>query len=499
MSSLIRRILINQSTRIIFLIFIFFVSIVVYFLIYNYTNQIDLYKQIQYDRMNSIVRTLSISIDGDTHNYLMKTHKTKDAIKTNEEDHIYESIHKRLKKIQQINRVESTIYTLVYDSASNTFQYGISSTSPFFRHQYKKYPPILKEKFKEGAIIPLYETENGTWISAFAPILNNENKVVAIVEADVKFNDFITKARAKVFKSLALSLVFIVIIGFFLYRSIKKILRKEEEVKRYLIRQKQEIEEKNKDIVDSINYSKKIQDSFFPSKDQINNCLVNNFIFFKPRDIVSGDFYWHHEFEDGSQVFAVSDCTGHGVPGAMMSVIGCTLLNEIVKINKCTRPDFILEQLDNGIEKFFKNENSGNNQLDGMDISTCYVDSSKKILKYAGAFRQLVMVRNNILTEFKANRFPIGGGGLYSKSKFDLHKIDIQKDDQFFMFTDGYVDQFGGDNGKKIGAKNFKELLLEVSTLETDKQEKRIAEFFSNWKGKVNQIDDVLIFGFAFK
>lgn len=499
MSSLIRRILINQSTRIIFLIFIFFVSIVVYFLIYNYNNQIKLYEQIQYDRMNSIVRTLSISIDGDTHNYLMKSYRSKDAIKTNEQNRIYLSLHERLKKIQEYNHVKSTIYTLVFDSTSQTFQYGISSTNPFFRHHYKKYPPILKQKFNQGAIIPLYETENGTWISAFAPILNSENKVVAVVEADVKFNDFITEARTKIIKSLAFSTIIILIIGFFLYRSIKKILRKEEEIKRFLIRQKQEIEEKNKDIVDSINYSKKIQDSFFPSKDQINNCLVNNFIFFKPRDIVSGDFYWHHEFEDGSQVFAVSDCTGHGVPGAMMSVIGCTLLNEIVKINKCTRPDFILEQLDNGIEKFFKNESSSNNQLDGMDISICYVDKDKKILKYAGAFRQLVMVRNNILSEFKANRFPIGGGGLYSKSKFDLHKIEIQKGDQFFMFTDGYVDQFGGNNGKKIGARNFKSLLLEVSGLETQKQEKRIAEFFSNWKGKVNQIDDVLIFGFAFK
>lgn len=499
MSSLIKRILINQSTRIIFLIFIFFVSIVVYFLIYNYNNQIKLYEQIQYDRMNSIVRTLSISIDGDTHNYLMKKYKTKDAVKTNEQDHIYLSIHNRLKKIEQINHVGSTIYTLVFDSTSNTFQYGISSTSPFFRHQYKKYPPILKEKFNEGAIIPLYETENGTWISAFAPILNSENKVVAIVEADVKFNDFITKARTKIFKSLALSMVFILIVGFFLYRSIKKILRKEEEIKRFLIQQKHEIEEKNKDIVDSINYSKKIQDSFFPSTAQIDNSLKDNFIFFKPRDIVSGDFYWHFEFDDGSQVFAVSDCTGHGVPGAMMSVIGCTLLNEIVKINHCKSPDLILEQLDNGIDKFFKNDSSDNNQLDGMDISICYVDKDKKILKYAGAFRQLVLVRKNELTEFKANRFPIGGGGLYSKSSFDLHNIEIQNGDQFFMFTDGFVDQFGGQVGKKIGARNFKDLLLEVSRLDSKLQEKRIAEFFSKWKGKVNQIDDVLIFGFAFK
>lgn len=222
MSSLIKRILINQSTRIIFLIFIFFVSIVLYFLIYNYNNQIKLYEQIQYDRMNSIVRTLSISIDGDTHNYLMNKYKTKDDVKTNEQDQIYLSIHNRLKKIEQINHVGSTIYTLVFDSASNTFQYGISSTSPFFRHHYKKYPPILKEKFKEGAIIPLYETENGTWISAFAPIVNSKNEVVAIVEADVKFNDFISDARSKVFKSLAFSMVFILVLGFFLYRSIKK-------------------------------------------------------------------------------------------------------------------------------------------------------------------------------------------------------------------------------------------------------------------------------------
>ncbi len=447
--------------------------------------------------MNSIVRTLSISIDGDTHQYLMKKFKNKDGIKTNEQNRIYKSIHDRLYEVQKINKTGSTIYTLVYDSLSKEFQYGVSSSAPFYRHVYKEYPQILKDKFKKGAIIPLYKTENGEWISAFAPIFNSKNEVVAVVEADVSFMEFIRLARAKIFTNIGYSGIVILLIALLLYRSVKRILKKEEQVKRLLISQKKVIEEKNKDITDSINYAKKIQESILPSKKQIDQTLPKNFILYMPRDIVSGDFYWYYQFTDGSKVIVVGDCTGHGIPGALMSVIGCSLLNEIVKQQQVKSPAEILKLLDEGVSRSLGNDGNSDEQLDGMDVSICYINSAYTELVFSAALRPLLQIRNNQIIEYKGNRFPIGGGTLYQKKAFDETVISIQKDDLFYMYTDGYIDQFGGENGKKLRTKNFKEFLLENKDLAFSAQSRQLENFINAWKGAEEQNDDILVLGFA--
>jgi serine phosphatase RsbU (regulator of sigma subunit) len=481
------------------MIFLFVIAIVLYFLATSYFEKIALYEQIQYDKMSAISNTLAQNIDGDLHQNILKTYKHKNDILSNEQDSNYQKIHTQLISAEKKNKTRSTIYTLVYNPIEKEFRYGVSSASkPFYRHKYLKFPPILKEKFRKGAIIPCYETENGIWISSFSPILNSDNEVVGVVEADVKFNEFISMARKNILKSSLISLFVILIIALFLYRSVKKILIQDEKTRQLLLNQKKQIEEKNQDITDSINYAKRIQDAILPTKEEIKAGINDFFILFKPRDIVSGDFYWYHRFEDGSQIIAVGDCTGHGIPGALVSVIGSSLLNEIVKQREIKDPGKILDLLDIGVSNGLGSNSKHSDQRDGMDISICYINSDKNHLTFSGAFRPLLLVRGSNMKEFKGDRFPIGGGDLYNKSPFSNINIEIEAEDKYFMFSDGLPDQFGGPKGKKLMTKKFKQILNKNIELPFIDQCNELEDFMNHWKGEHEQVDDIIVIGFTF-
>lgn len=480
------------------MIFLFVILIVVFFLAYSYFNQIRLYEQIQYDRMLAITKTLSAEIDGDEHQRITLKYQEKDELKTYEQDSSFYRIHRYLKDAQQMNKTGSAIYTLVYDPIRRQFFYGASSSeTPYYRHQYKQFPDKLKQDYLRGGIIPRYSSENGTWISAFWPIKNSRGQTVAVVEADVKFNEFIQMARKQVLFRLGMALIVIVVISLFLYRSVKKILLKEEELKRQLLEQKHLIEDKNKDITDSINYAKRIQDAILPPKREIASGLRDFFVLYEPRDIVSGDFYWYHQFEDGGQVLAVADCTGHGIPGALVSVIGSSLLNEIVKQREITSPAEILRQLDKGVHTGFGSSRGIEGQRDGMDISICYIPPAKNELIYGGALRPLLCLRQGEILEFKGDRFPIGGGDLYEKTAFEEQKVPIQQGDVFYMFSDGFPDQFGGPKGKKMMTGKFKKHLLQHAHLSFEEQCKKLVLLIEEWQGDLDRVDDVLVMGFS--
>ena len=498
MSSLIKQIITNKSTRLITLIFMFIVGIVGFFLVYGYYAQIRLYEQIQYEKLSAITKTLAFNIDGDKHEQLMQMYLEKDGIKSNDQNFIYKDIHNLLRKTEKDNRTGSTIYTLIYVKDKGLFHYGVtSSDAPFFRHEYLQFPEILVKNFETGGVIPRYTSENGTWISSFSPVRNKKGEVVAVVESDVRFDEFIDRANSEIFQSSIMALGVILIVAFFLYRAVKKILRKEERMRQELMQQKQIIEIKNKDITDSINYAKKIQDAILPTAEQVDAGFKDYFVMFKPRDIVSGDFYWYHRFENGEQVVAAADCTGHGIPGALMSVIGSSLLNEIVKQRGVKDPAEILNQLDEGVNLALGNRSKSTEQRDGMDISICYINTEKDTLQFAGAFRPLIKISGGEMEEFKSDKFPIGGGDLYEKKPFSHHTIPVKEGDCFYMFSDGMPDQFGGPNGKKLMTKKFKELISQNTTLPFKEQCQALEIFFEKWKGDKEQVDDILVVGFT--
>jgi serine phosphatase RsbU (regulator of sigma subunit)/ligand-binding sensor domain-containing protein len=257
-------------------------------------------------------------------------------------------------------------------------------------------------------------------------------------------------------------------------------------------RQKNEITAQKKDITDSILYAKRIQQAMLPPDEKIAQHLPQHFILFRPRDIVSGDFYWMDHRNDVS-VITAADCTGHGVPGAFMSMLGISLLNQIFAKTEQIKANELLNSLRSNVIKNLHQTGKEGEARDGMDISLCAIEHKNGKLQFAGAYNSLYIVRNKEVIELKADKMPIG---IHStEASFTNNEFDFKKGDTLYLLSDGYVDQFGGEAGKKFMAKRFKELILRINELSMDKQRESLEKSIEDWKGQVSQVDDILVIG----
>lgn len=299
---------------------------------------------------------------------------------------------------------------------------------------------------------------------------------------------------------LGLALIIVVYVAYSLNqkKKINKILNTQNEI----------IAEKNKDITDSINYAQRLQSAILPPISILQN-YFKCFIYYQPKDIVSGDFYWLKEI--GSKIyFSVVDCTGHGVPGAFMSIIGYNSLNRIVEDFNIAKPGNILDELNIQVNKVLGSQvNKELTVRDGMDISICCIDRETKILEYAGANNSLYLLRKSqnekldlesfmdeegtSFYEIKSNKMAIGGGD--NKTSYQTHTVKLNKEDTIYLFSDGFADQFGGPKGKKFMYKNFKKLLLSIQKNSMENQLQIVDKTLINWKGDLSQLDDICVMG----
>lgn len=253
------------------------------------------------------------------------------------------------------------------------------------------------------------------------------------------------------------------------------------------------LKEQHKEISDSIDYAKKIQYAIFPKIKEFKKIFNPSYIFFRPKDVVSGDFYWCLE-TDQYRYAIVGDCTGHGVPGALLTMIGNQLLKQTIILKSIVDPAKILDEMDHEISRLMKYES--NSTKDGMDIAICRIEKNKDELIYSGARISLFYGSKNGLEEIKANKNSIGGGILGGDlDGFENHVIEIKSGDTLYLSTDGFIDQFGGENDKKISKRRFMELLIEIKDLPLRIQCSKTVAFFKKWKGKKEQTDDVLMVG----
>lgn len=276
----------------------------------------------------------------------------------------------------------------------------------------------------------------------------------------------------------------------------QKVIARTEEV----VKQKEEIELKTKEleilfkqVTDSIHYAKRIQEAILPPNSLVKTILPKSFVLYKPKDIVSGDFYWIDKKGDWSY-FAAVDCTGHGVPGAFMSIVGYNLLKDILKTTERVEPSVIMDMMNDGVANTLHASTSNNQTKDGMDMSLCAINYKTMELQFAGAFNPLYIIRGDELLQYKADKFPVGMF-VGDKQKFTNNTIQLQKDDKIYIFSDGYADQFGGPRGKKFMAGNFRNLLLAASKLPIDDQQKMLNRTIEEWRGNLEQVDDILIIG----
>ena len=259
-----------------------------------------------------------------------------------------------------------------------------------------------------------------------------------------------------------------------------------------------ELETKNNDVRDSINYAKRIQYAVLPSEEAIQRSIPLSFIYYLPKDIVSGDFYWFHEISKEEYIIICGDCTGHGVPGAFMTVIGSNLLNQIVIDNKVYEPGKILLNLDELLNSTLKQDKHRQQGVqDGMDLSLIKVNKQKKQCIITSAKRPVILVRDKQMKELKGSKYSLGG--MRSGEKF-FEEIcyDFKEDDVLFTYTDGYTDQFGGEKGKKYSSKRLKEFLVSISEDTALVQKQKLEQEFIKWQGQHEQVDDVNVLGIRF-
>ncbi len=281
----------------------------------------------------------------------------------------------------------------------------------------------------------------------------------------------------------------------------KNIIEKQKDVVQI---QKQKVEEKNKEILDSIQYAKRLQNAILPNPKLVKDFLVDSFIFFRPKDIVAGDFYWLYPIKNNREetviLFAAADCTGHGVPGAMVSVVCANALNRAVKEMALTEPGKILDAvskfvIETFVQKTTPNSLTGSEVSDGMDISLGALNLTTRQFQWSGANNSLIIIKNNPseILEIQPDKQPVG---LYENPQpFTTHSLSLEKGEMIYLFSDGYADQFGGERGRKLMKANFKKHLFEISSLNIDKQLSAMENHFDTWKGDLQQIDDICVIG----
>lgn len=365
-----------------------------------------------------------------------------------------------------------TLKSDVYKGLSNSYL-AIGNFAQAHAYQ-SKHMLITDSINKENSNNRLLAMENAFKNERSQLELDNLKNINKLQEAEIEKQN--TQKIA-----MAIGFFLMLLLAFFIFRSYK------QKKKSNLL-----LEEKNKEITDSITYAKRIQNAILPSDTTVKEYLPNNFVLYLPKDIIAGDFYWL-ERKDDNILFAAADCTGHGVPGAMVSVVCNNALNRTVREYGLTNPAEILNKTREIVVQEF--EKSDEDVKDGMDISLCCLDlsGSYAILQWAGANNPLWIIRKHELIEVKPNKQPIGKTD--NPLSFTTHEIQLQKGDTIYVFTDGFADQFGGPKGKKFMYKPFKELLLSIQNKTMEEQKIVLEQHFENWKGNLEQVDDVCVIG----
>jgi serine phosphatase RsbU (regulator of sigma subunit) len=333
----------------------------------------------------------------------------------------------------------------------------------------------------------LYITANNNKIQFLQLNYELDKKETLISLQDVKI-----KKQKFTQRTFIIGFIIAIIVAFQTYRNYRRKVRTNE----LLARQKTEIEIINKNLTDSINYAERIQSAMFPSKEILSEDLFEYFILFKPLDIVSGDFYWFKQ-NNNSIFVAAADCTGHGVPGAFMSILGLTFLNELVHNSVALNANEVLTRLKDHVIKTLHQTQNYTSARDGMEMALFILDLDSNKLQFSGARRPLYLLRDNQISELVGDKMPLG---IYDEgdNTFTNKEIELKRDDIVYLFSDGYVDQLGGPDRKTFKTKKFKDLLLNNCHLSMNEQKEALEATLEEWKGNVEQIDDILVIGIKY-
>lgn len=467
-----------------------------YFIHDGYYGGLQRAERAELSRLKSITATLSMQLNGDELAALFARHPlwNADTLKLRQ-DTVYLKYVDLLHRAFEVNGLKTPVYTLTRDPVAGLLFIGLASNGPqVYGLHYDSHVEEHLSIYGTGGMIPRYEDDYGTWLSALCPIVDSEGNVVAALEADIPFDSFMMYAREDLLRNVLYALLLFLAVGVVLTLFIRRVLQEDSANRMALDAAHLRIARKKEDLEGSIRYAATIQANMHPTQAQLNGFLSQHSVLDLPHGTVSGDFHWFHRLDDDRALIAVSDCTGHGVPGALMSIMGHNFLHGGILLGH-RNPKALLEHLDRRVCETF---HSSGNSTDGMDIGICLIDRKAGTVTYCGAKRPLTIIGKDELRTVEGARRSIGQGELLGGSiPFEETTLPIGPDDALFLYSDGIQDQFGGPKCRKLGHRTLLQWLTETAAAPLDDStSEMLTQRIRTWQGSEEQTDDMCLVGF---
>ncbi|MCW5900779.1 MAG: serine/threonine-protein phosphatase [Flavobacteriales bacterium] len=432
--------------------------------------------------LGTATASLAAQLDARHVDLLLEKYREPGLIIKNTQDARYYVLHDHLRRTADRLGLQSPLRIVTLDAQGAPVELVTSETTPAYQMPVPEAANVLRSK--EGRI------SAGDVLLASDALRDADGRTVAHVVALHPAAEADARALAALWRNLFIAVLLLAVSAVVLYRSVGRWLKRDED-------EMGSLQARHAGMTDSMAYAGKIQRALVPRPEAYDAFFDDHFVIDRPKDLVSGDFHWVHRVDEDRCFVAAADCTGHGLPGAMLATICCSLLNEIVPRHHDKDPAELLNILNTRLVTTLHQQGRKQGSGDGMDIALCRVDRRTREILFAGAFRPLYWSHGGQVTVINGDRKPIGGAHHDLDRRFTVHRIAYSSGDRIYLFSDGYVDQFGGPNGKRFMSERLKTLLDEHHHLPLDEQARVLDQAFDTWRGRTEQVDDVCMLGLA--
>jgi serine phosphatase RsbU (regulator of sigma subunit) len=453
----------------------------------------DLQKKTQSAKtqLRSITGTAAGHLESAHLTRLLEKYDARGTIIRNTQDASYYVLHSALSRTQLANELELPMLLLAYDSAKQELQTVVTSAErPQFRHAYDGPSDFIMAAHASSNGVEVRTAQHGDLLLAAAPLLTPDGDAVAVVLVQRSLATLAQGAEQQLLRNIVLAIAFFVLLGVALFRSIGRWVQQAEQ-------KHDRLAKAHGDVQDNLLYAGKITRALVPPLDAYRHAFAEAFVLDKPKHAVGGDFHWMHRTEEGTCWIATADCTGHGASGAIVAALGVSLLTEVVTQAPKHDPAYVLAELNRRMVRALHQEGRSRGAGDGMDIALCHVDQQRREVLFAGAYRPLYWIHEGQLNVINGDRKPIGGSQHELDRTFAVHRLMYAPGDRFYLFSDGYTDQFGGPERRKFMGARLGEALLHSAAMAMQEQHLHLERTFAEWMGELEQVDDVCMLGIA--
>lgn len=439
------------------------------------------------ERLSLTTSTLAAQVNANHLEQLLRQYDGRGMIFKNTQDARYYVLHELLRRTQDLTGTGIPIRIVVFDSLKQELQVIVTGKGdPSFRHVLDNDEAFIRAHYGRSA----RNAERDARLLAMDPIVNDEGRTMGMVLATLPAGEAHAKAMVALWRNISIAVALFVMAGIFLKRSVGRWVAQDAQAH-------SELQVRHSDVTDSIIYASKIQRALVPRPGFYNELFDASFVIHRPKDTLSGDFHWAQRLHPQVSLVAAADCTGHGLPGAMIGAIACSLLNEIAATSPDLDPAQMLGLLNTRLVTSLHQQGQQRGGGDGLDIALCRVDREAREILFAGAMRPLYWLHQGQLSVINGDRKPVGGAHHELERKYTVHRIAYSPGDRIYLFSDGYVDQFGGAEGRRFMASRLQELIGTHGHLAMDQQAQVLEQAFLEWKGGREQMDDVCMLGLA--